>query len=119
MDSFFQSSESIVSAVSSIHLKDCTVSNTGLDRLLSKMPNLLRSKLGYFARVGYNYWEIDGISSIMQPLTPYCHQSLETLGICGDIAIFNQGREYCLKQFQSLKQARLDVDHFSRGQLSR
>ena len=67
---FFWPSESVVSAVPSIHLKECIVDNFGLDRLPSKMPNLLRFNFGYFAGVGYNYWETEGISAFPRPLFP-------------------------------------------------
>ena len=117
IDSFFGSSESFVSAVSSVQLKDCIADKIGLDRLLSKMPNLLHFDFSFSAsaRVDYDYWEPEGISGIMQSLVRYSHQSLETLDICGNFAtgypIFDEGSQY-LKQFQNLKQARLDVDLF-------
>ena len=52
----------------------------------------------------------------MQSLIHYSHQSLEALDLCEEIAIgystVNEGRKCPLKQFQNLKQARLDVDLF-------
>ena len=62
--------------MSSIQLEDCIVDNVGLDRLLSKIPNLLRFDLGYSPMVGYNYYGIEGRSSIMQSLIRYSYQSL-------------------------------------------
>ncbi|KAL8795279.1 MAG: hypothetical protein Q9195_002290 [Heterodermia aff. obscurata] len=116
MGLFPWSSRSFVSAVSSIRPENCTVNNVTIDRLLSKMPNLLDFRFHYFRRVGYNYGETEGISSIMQSLTRYYHQSLEELNIYGYLGlgypIFDEGRPYSLKQFQKLKQLRLPVDFF-------
>lgn len=75
------------------------------------MPNL--SRFDYFTRMGSIHRETEGRSGIMQSLPYYFNQGDEILDICGNFGIgypiFDEGRQYSLRQFQNLKQLRLGI----------